>query len=185
MKYLIIHISAEPEADTYKCSQRFILSSEHYQQIFSKKIVATLLSLATMRCGVCKSFAVPASTLFYLIHDPETLLNRSPLNDDWDEEDEDLHDALFSLLHVITEEISATDEEWNRYFETGLPNLAPLYVQRDGSVLIPEWVQNPIRLACEEVVFSFGTCEFCDKLYNLQSSCALSSAFSPHCGSTA
>lgn len=167
MKYLIIQINEDIETETCKCSGQFIRSSAHYQQIFSKEIFTTLLSLATMRCGVCNSFVVPASSLFRLIHDPKTLLIRSSLNNDWDEEDEDIHDALFSLLVKITEEISATDEEWNRYFETGSPDLAPLYVQIDGSVLIPEWVQNPIRLACEEVVFSFGTCEFCDKLYNI------------------
>jgi len=168
MKYLIIQISSEPEADACNCSQWFNLSSEHYQQILSKEIVETLLSLATTRCGVCNSFTVPASSLLHLIHDTEMLLNRSSLNDNLDEEDEALHDALFSLLKEITVEISATDDDWIRYFETGSPDLAPLYVQNNRSVLIPEWAQNPIRLVCEEVVFSFETCEFCNKLYNLQ-----------------
>lgn len=170
MKYLIIHISTDPEVDICEFSARFVISSDHYQSVFlNNGIIEKLHAEMNLRCGTCNSFVVPARSLLYLIHNPDELFDRDEM-EEWDDDFDEMYSSIFSLLKELTEEITATDDEWKGYFETGAPDLDPLYVESDGSVLIPEWACNPLRLKYEEVVFTFGTCDFCNRLYKAASS---------------
>jgi hypothetical protein len=170
MKYLIIQISRAPESDICEFSDRFVISSDHYQSVFvNKGIIDKLQAEINLHCGTCNSFVVPARSLLYLIHNPDELFDRNEM-EEWDDDFDEMYSSTFSLLKELSEEITATDEEWKEYFETGSPDLAPLYLESDGSILIPEWACKPLRLKYEEVVFTFGTCKFCSRLYKAASS---------------
>lgn len=163
MKYLIIHISSASESDTCDFCDRFVISSDHYQSVFMNNgIINKLHAEINLRCDTCNSFVVPARSLLSLVHNPDELFSQDEM-EEWDDDFDEMYSTAFSLLKELTEEITATDEEWKEYFEAGSPDIAPLYVESDGSILIPEWACNPLRLKYEEVVFTFGTCEFCTR----------------------
>jgi len=164
MKCLIVEISKVGETHFDDTNEHPVFTMAHYQSFFLKSgIDKKMQAEMSIRCGVCSSFVVPTAVLYDLLNEPEFYIDETD-REEWDGEFEALHESLDFLTRSLTEEITVSDEEWESYFTKGTPQLNPLNLKPDG-VHIPEWASNPIRLKYDDVFFSFGECESCNRLY--------------------
>jgi len=163
MDCLVILVSKRLSTEYDEVRNRAIFSTKHYDSFFKRSgVIGKLKSKVSLSCSACDSFVVPAGELYNLIYEPESLFDEKE-QEDWNEDFENLYYTIRSLLQNLTEEINATDDEWQSYIEKGTPHLAPLHV-RGECIDIPEWAANPVRLRFREVVFKFGArCGSCGR----------------------
>ena len=165
MNCLVIQISSKLPTGFDEAKKSLVFSMKHYRSLFLETgVIAKLHSKVNLRCANCDSFVVPAADVYDQLQDPNPLFDERE-RDEWSDDFDNLYQTVYALLKDLTEEIDATDDEWQSYFDNGTPKLAPLHLHGEW-IDIPEWADNPLRIRYEDVVFKFGkNCKACNKLF--------------------
>jgi len=169
MDCLLIEITAGKETGTYDTTGHLEISTEDFRilaQIYPLFLVA-INEHASVNCGKCGSFQVPVSALYEILKSPKTHYGKGS----FDDEDEDFWTAeeiIQEIHNSLTEEISATDEEWESFIVKGTPDLRPIY-DHNGKFVFPENGGYALRFQFNDVVFKFGDeCISCERIFRPQ-----------------
>lgn len=161
MNCIQIEISDSKATDVYSQSEHLVINSAdlaHFIQTREMLWEAVRMN-ATAICGNCGSFQVPAAAIYGLFH-AELF---GPV-DAGHEEDGLVYEICRGIFDSLTEEIIATEAEWEGFEQYGIPDLKPLYDQNREYVYREEG-ECPLRHKCEHIAFKRGIhCDTCNHL---------------------